>query len=539
MKITPIFAVAESHSRRRLKKEKEIWGYSFHIVVTNILAYKKYQKEIVKLINQVVIEQEKKGYSQIAGSDKFKDYDIDTSVGVFDESPYSNGSQKFRSVYSSKDGENRPFNLLEGTFNDMVISGFIDEHATVYTPEEKPKISSIPTTVSPLMNDLEFNIQKYKDYTALIDWKMISQYIHYFKFQKASSNIGIPFEIFDEIVEKSGAEKYDKIKNKEMYDIPHDESKGKLGWRFLFKLANDFNPKEKEELDAKYRKIVKQMVAESTRQENKSIWDKDSEEWKLANPDLLQYTLIKSDEEAGKIVFEFLKDRLIYCNGQTFYKHENIWINDTKMILASLRVSILGMPIFKSGQLCIFPYSQDLSNADKVVKIVMDKTVVYKRDDAFYSKFHSTTKGKLCFKDGVLDFKTKQFYLWKDINFPYYSTLMINRPFADVFKNRASNKDVKEIKEKIFNALFEENCDLALAFLARGVAGHNEDKHWGKYMGNRDCGKGVFGEVNQTALEKYATTINASHFLSDRGVGEGDQAKKTVGWLIYNLFVLH
>ena len=282
MKITPIFAVAESHSRRRLKKEKEIWGYSFHIVVTNILAYKKYQKEIVKLINQVVIEQEKKGYSQIAGSDKFKDYDIDTSVGVFDESPYSNGSQKFRSVYSSKDGENRPFNLLEGTFNDMVISGFIDEHATVYTPEEKPKISSTTTTVSSPTNDLEFNIQKYKDYTKLIDWKMISQYIHYFKFQKASSNIGIPFEIFDEIVEKSGAEKYDKIKNKEMYDIPHDESKGKLGWRFLFKLANDFNPKEKEELDAKYRKIVKQMVAESTRQENKSIWDKDSEEWKLA-----------------------------------------------------------------------------------------------------------------------------------------------------------------------------------------------------------------------------------------------------------------
>jgi hypothetical protein len=166
----------------------------------------------------------------------------------------------------------------------------------------------------------------------------------------------------------------------------------------------------------------------------------------------------------------------------------------------------------------------------------MDKTVVYKRDDAFYSKFHSTTKGKLCFKDGVLDFKTKQFYLWKDINFPYYSTLMINRPFADVFKNRASNKDVKEIKEKIFNALFEENCDLALAFLARGVAGHNEDKHWGKYMGNRDCGKGVFGEVNQTALEKYATTINASHFLSDRGVGEGDQAKKN-SWMVNLQFV--
>ena len=37
----PIFAVAESHSKSSMKNGKEVWGYSFHIVVTNVLVYKK------------------------------------------------------------------------------------------------------------------------------------------------------------------------------------------------------------------------------------------------------------------------------------------------------------------------------------------------------------------------------------------------------------------------------------------------------------------------------------------------------------------
>jgi hypothetical protein len=198
---------------------------------------------------------------------------------------------------------------------------------------------------------------------------------------------------------------------------------------------------------------------------------------------------------------------------------------------------VLSLPIFK--RLCvgiIVEYAGDLANAEKIVKIVMDKVVVEKQDDSFYSKFHTTTKGKLCFVDGVLDFKTKQFYLWDEIEFEYYSTLMINRPFAEVFKNRKSNKYIKEVKEKVFDQLFENKCLIALEFIARGIAGHIEDKHWGRYMGNRDCGKGVFGEITQTALQKYTTTINATHFLSDRTVGEGDKAKKN-SWMIPLQFV--
>jgi hypothetical protein len=32
-------------------------------------------------------------------------------------------------------------------------------------------------------------------------------------------------------------------------------------------------------------------------------------------------------------------------------------------------------------------------------------------DDAFYQKFHTSTKGKICFQDGVLDIINKKIYL--------------------------------------------------------------------------------------------------------------------------------
>ena len=104
---------------------------------------------------------------------------------------------------------------------------------------------------------VNIEIQKYNDYTGLIDIKIFEDYENYFKFQRASSNLGIPFEIFDEIVKQDGAGNYDKDKNKKKYEEPHNGAKDKLGWRFIFNLAKNSNPKEKEELDAKYRKIKK------------------------------------------------------------------------------------------------------------------------------------------------------------------------------------------------------------------------------------------------------------------------------------------
>jgi hypothetical protein len=107
--------------------------------------------------------------------------------------------------------------------------------------EKKTSPNSSPSIIT------NFEIEKYIDYAGIIDVSVLKNYEPYFKFQKASSNIGIPFQIFDDIVNKPGAGNYDKEKNKDMYNQPHNEG-NKIGWRFIYTLAGESNPEQKKNL---------------------------------------------------------------------------------------------------------------------------------------------------------------------------------------------------------------------------------------------------------------------------------------------------
>ena len=113
------------------------------------------------------------------------------------------------------------------------------------------------------------------------------------------------------------------------------------------------------------------------------------------------------------------------------------------------------------------------------------KTSVNPKYDDLYRKFHYTTKGRLCFLDGVLDFKQKKFYKWDDIDFEYYSTVQIKLNFENYFHN-PNTAIIDDLKNKIFEPLFNKKTDLALQFFSRAFAGHCEDKNYATYLGNRD-----------------------------------------------------
>jgi hypothetical protein len=271
--IEPIFAVAESHSEKRDKGGKIVWGYSFHIVVTNIIANKANIKKVATFINeQIVIDQED-------AVDKYNEYtemDIDE---IFDLSVYKGGMQKFRCVYASKDGENRPFNLIEGTFEDMVISGFISENATLYDNTDK-YVNAWNTKKIQDIDDIDDidddNVTKYQEYAHLIRGKQIAKYGDYYKFSRASANIGIPFDIFDKVVcakKNDNYGVYDVDKNKEMYITPHNESKDKLGWRAIYMFANTGDEDGKLKLDAKYRAIQRKNSQDLIKRINQDLKD--------------------------------------------------------------------------------------------------------------------------------------------------------------------------------------------------------------------------------------------------------------------------
>ena len=172
---------------------------------------------------------------------------------------------------------------------------------------------------------------------------------------------------------------------------------------------------------------------------------------------------------------------------------------------------------------------RDYNHAVNVCKTVINKIKLFPKDD-LYELFHSTTKGRLCFLDGVLDFQKRRFYLWSEVDFPYFSTVQIKLNFHDYFHN--PNMDaINEIKEMVFIPLFNSKVETALQFFSRAFAGCCEDKNFATYVGNRDCGKGILYLLFE-AFESYLKSLSLDNVLCSR-VGK-QEAKRSVDffWLL-------
>lgn len=249
-----------------------------------------------------------------------------------------------------------------------------------------------------------------------------------------------------------------------------------------------------------------------------------------------------NDTEAANLIYEELKDRLISDKGRIFYLKENIWISDENKMKDAVLYYIQNSNIYsikneKTGE--YKPFVQNISKARNVLDTLLIKIGQENSDSTLYDKFHLTTKAKLCFNDGVLDFKNKSFTLWKDIKQgKIYSTIKIERNFADYFKN--PDRDViNKIKNEILIPLYGNKLDTALHFLSRAIAGHFEDKRWATYLGNRNCGKGVEYDILSSAFGEYVSTFELGNLLYNRKSAgmENLECSKKLYWLLDFEFV--
>ena len=162
--IEPTFSVATSHTTLKIKDGKECWGYSFHIVIQNIKAYKNIQLDIVNKINEGIIELEcddnDSKHRQLIGENKYEDYmNVDS---IFDNSVYSN-NQFMRSVHSSKDNERRPLILCENsTFEEMVISDFITDDCFLYDYDLGKKTETLKIAIPTMIDNNNRDILLFK-----------------------------------------------------------------------------------------------------------------------------------------------------------------------------------------------------------------------------------------------------------------------------------------------------------------------------------------------------------------------------------------
>ena len=240
---------------------------------------------------------------------------------------------------------------------------------------------------------------------------------------------------------------------------------------------------------------------------------------------------IQNDEDGALAIFYKFRQHIKFCRGQFFFQMEHVWITDKNRIDNFLCDYItqcdLYMVVGKSKEKK--PYSKNIKTAKLLMELFFIKVVAMCSDDALYDKFHTTTRGRLCFQDGVLDFSRGKFILWADVDFEYYTAVMIERPFAEFFAN-PNEEAMTTIENDIFNPLFGVECEKALQVFSRGVAGFFEDKAWVQYVGNRDCGKGVIDALAKTALGAYHTSITSRNLIAEKFI-QGEQ-EKLLGWLL-------
>jgi hypothetical protein len=228
-----------------------------------------------------------------------------------------------------------------------------------------------------------------------------------------------------------------------------------------------------------------------------------------------------NDNEATKIVLDQLKHRLLFAN-QHYFKLNNVWINDREKINASIMNYIMELSLWKTvGQKEIL-YWSNYSSAEKLAKCVMQRIILEPTD---YNKFHTTMKYRLCFKNGILDFKKKQFYTWKEIDFECYPVVQI-----PVDYEIGNPRIMTTIVDKVLEPLFGEQLSLALKYLARSIAGCTEDKNFATYLGNRGCGKGVLFEL-LGAFGDYVGAFPIMNILCDRNK-KGNETSRDLYWLM-------
>ena len=244
-------------------------------------------------------------------------------------------------------------------------------------------------------------------------------------------------------------------------------------------------------------------------------------------PELNDMIVIKTDKEGADYISDKLKNDYIISQERIFMRIDNVWTENDKVIKRNLIKVIGNMNIFmekivqtKEGtDLHLVPHST-------MKKGCLDMLVYVEptEDPDFIDKLWSSNIYKLCFRNGYYNFRAGRL---EDYDNDTHTTIKINRelkmPDMDI---------VDQVYKRILNPIFNNDTGLMkcwLNYIARGLAGHIEDKNWGVGMGERDCGKGVLVGMLENCFGEYCRSTNSENFLFKKG--QSDSAK-ALSWLV-------
>jgi hypothetical protein len=493
--IKPRISVAVSHGKINENNESK---YSVRLFISNIYTTKSNNKLFAINMNKKV------------SKDLWNYVNKPENGNLFDVSVYDK-NKKMRCINTSKDGEDRPLIIKTGIIEDTVITEYFDEDSI----ELSLIIPSSPISVSEV-NSFENNTELSNKVKELIEIVRLTS--------KQVKDRKLWFSICSfMILNKFKADDWEKFCRSN--DLNWDNEKESL-----------FTHLKPYDVEIFY---IQKLAKENNYDEYKIWLDK----YNVTNDKKMKVG--KNDDEIGNILFDELKHILKSYKRRLFYLFKNIWIYDEETIKDIIMQYIFNSNIQSYSALAGFiPVCKSLTNAKKYMETLFIKIKVDNEDPDLYTKFHLSTKGKLCFNDGILDFINKKFMTWEEVNnitdekYKIYTTVKINKNFKQYFEN-PNEKVMEDITTKIFNTAYGNKTDLIFHFLSRALSGHYEDKRFASYLGNRNSGKGVEYDLLKFAFEDYVSTFELGNLLYNRQTSgqENVDCSKKLYWLIDLEFV--
>ena len=201
----------------------------------------------------------------------------------------------------------------------------------------------------------------------------------------------------------------------------------------------------------------------------------------------------------------FLKDigHLVRsCNGHVYVRSGIAWTNSTVLVDKELLALCLMSNVVRPDT---------AGNVPTANRIVLTAKALMPNDATFQDILWRSNHGVICFNDGIYDFRARRFYTY-DEREDVYPACVVPRDFP---AKRPTDAFMAEVRSRILVSTLdsEEVVDTYLDFIARATAGEYADKQWGVMLGERNCGKGLLQEINESTWGPYVsgTSMSCEH----------------------------
>jgi phage/plasmid-associated DNA primase len=220
---------------------------------------------------------------------------------------------------------------------------------------------------------------------------------------------------------------------------------------------------------------------------------------------------VETDMQAGQVIYDQIRDHLVYTKCGFFYKAGLTWTQDTDCMRAHLRAIVMKSNLYKpSMKDQPLPYAQNVNCAKNIVQTVMDLAVV-NADDQWIHRFFTSSLGYVLFKNGYWDFKQGVFVPVDSEEFD--DDICFTEIIPYDFEPAPNEAKMAEIKHRLFLEPFGSTvAEYYLLMLARGLAG-DRVKRFLVGIGPSNTGKSMITGVLKAAIGGYFSGWNGGNLL--------------------------